>query len=262
MKQPDLGKKITELRLAKGLTQGELAEKCNVSLRTIQRIESAEVTPRSYTVKLIFESLDYEIYNSFGRFSYKLDRTAYRLRIWLGQFFKNVVDLFNLKTHPMKKIVILLIPVLLIGLLVSMSLYHSHNHFKEARLAYDRLDSTYRYVEWFNKGEMDSISAYYMSDIWSMHDNAPVIRGIENNKEHLLAGYNMGIRFVDVKKTFSIVTDTIAFERGEWKVSVNHLIVSGYYMTQLRYYKGRWMIENTMDRTDKILPMVSSAEGK
>jgi transcriptional regulator with XRE-family HTH domain len=55
MKQPDLGKKISELRLAKGLTQSELAEKCNLSLRTIQRIESAEVTPRSYSVKLILK---------------------------------------------------------------------------------------------------------------------------------------------------------------------------------------------------------------
>ena len=54
MEQPELGKKILALRLAKGLTQNELAEKCNISLRTIQRIESADVTPRSYTTKVIF----------------------------------------------------------------------------------------------------------------------------------------------------------------------------------------------------------------
>ncbi len=163
----------------------------------------------------------------------------------------------------MKKIVILLIPVILIGLFVAMSMYRSHNRYKEVRLAYERFSKTYKYVEWFNKGEMDSISAFYMNDIWSMHDNSPVIRGIENNKEHLLAGYNKGIRFVDVKKTFSVVSDTIAFERGKWKVTVNNkLLVSGYYMTQLRYYKGRWMIENTMDRTSKILPIVASKDGK
>ena len=62
MNQPDLGKRILELRLAKGMTQGDLAEKCNLSLRTIQRIESAEVTPRSYTVKLIFSHLDCDAY--------------------------------------------------------------------------------------------------------------------------------------------------------------------------------------------------------
>jgi len=61
MKQPELGKKITELRNAKGLTQEDLVEKCNLSVRTIQRIEAGEVTPRSYTVKMIMEALDYDI---------------------------------------------------------------------------------------------------------------------------------------------------------------------------------------------------------
>jgi transcriptional regulator with XRE-family HTH domain len=61
MKQPELGKKITELRKAKGLTQEELVEKCNLNVRTIQRIEAGEVTPRSYTVKALFEALDFQI---------------------------------------------------------------------------------------------------------------------------------------------------------------------------------------------------------
>lgn len=60
MKQPQLGKKISELRKAKGLTQEELVEKCNLNVRTIQRIESGEVTPRSYTVKALFEALGVE----------------------------------------------------------------------------------------------------------------------------------------------------------------------------------------------------------
>ena len=49
MNQPDLGLKIAELRLEKGLTQEQLAEECEVSARTIQRIESGEVEPRSFT---------------------------------------------------------------------------------------------------------------------------------------------------------------------------------------------------------------------
>lgn len=60
MKQPELGKKISELRKAKGLTQEELVEKCNLNVRTIQRIEAGEVTPRSYTVKALFEALDFK----------------------------------------------------------------------------------------------------------------------------------------------------------------------------------------------------------
>src|SRR5687768_16364125 len=49
MNQPDLGLKITELRQQKGLTQEKLAEYCDVSTRSIQRIEGGEVRPRSFT---------------------------------------------------------------------------------------------------------------------------------------------------------------------------------------------------------------------
>src|SRR5690606_26231074 len=60
MKQPDLGLKILELRKAKGLTQEELVERCNINVRTIQRIEAGEVTPRSYTIKSIMDALGYD----------------------------------------------------------------------------------------------------------------------------------------------------------------------------------------------------------
>jgi len=61
MRQPDLGLKIAELRKAKGITQEELSLKCNINVRTIQRIESGSVSPRSFTLNLIFLSLDYKI---------------------------------------------------------------------------------------------------------------------------------------------------------------------------------------------------------
>ncbi len=62
MKQPLLGKKIIELRKQKGLTQEDLVEKCNINVRTIQRIEAGETTPRIYTIKIILNALglDYE----------------------------------------------------------------------------------------------------------------------------------------------------------------------------------------------------------
>lgn len=58
MKQPELGRKIYELRKQKGLTQEELVEKCNINVRTIQRIEAGETTPRSFTIKTLLEALD------------------------------------------------------------------------------------------------------------------------------------------------------------------------------------------------------------
>ena len=57
MKQPALGKKISELRKQKGLTQEELVEMCSINVRTIQRIESGETTPRPFTIKTILEAL-------------------------------------------------------------------------------------------------------------------------------------------------------------------------------------------------------------
>lgn len=58
MKQPELGHKIQNWRKAKGLTQEELVERCNLNVRTLQRIEAGEVLPRSYTVKSILEVLE------------------------------------------------------------------------------------------------------------------------------------------------------------------------------------------------------------
>ena len=60
MKQPELGLKVAELRQIKGLTQEQLAETCEVSPRTIQRIESGEVDPRSFTINSLSKTLDFE----------------------------------------------------------------------------------------------------------------------------------------------------------------------------------------------------------
>ncbi len=64
MKQPALGKRISELRKEKGLTQEELVEQCNINVRTIQRIEAGEVNPRSYTVKIILSVLGVDYFES------------------------------------------------------------------------------------------------------------------------------------------------------------------------------------------------------
>ena len=71
MKQPDLGKMISKLRNEKGLTQEELVEKCNISVRTIQRIENGEVSPRTYTIKTILAALevDFNLLNDVDTFS-------------------------------------------------------------------------------------------------------------------------------------------------------------------------------------------------
>lgn len=77
MKQPELGQKISELRKAKGLTQEELVDRCNISVRTIQRIETGEVNPRSYTIKTILAALgsDFNALRADSGFSRHLFRS-------------------------------------------------------------------------------------------------------------------------------------------------------------------------------------------
>jgi transcriptional regulator with XRE-family HTH domain len=106
MNQPELGKKIAELRKAKGLTQDELVSMCNLNVRTLQRIESGEVTPRSFTIKAIFTALDYNIYDGLiSTDSTTKTETSEFSR--LEQIYRYVFDLFNLKTNTMKKLLIL-----------------------------------------------------------------------------------------------------------------------------------------------------------
>jgi transcriptional regulator with XRE-family HTH domain len=60
------GQRIKEIRLKKGLTQDDLAEKTRISARSIQRIENGKVDPRAYSLHAIAEALggDYEELNS------------------------------------------------------------------------------------------------------------------------------------------------------------------------------------------------------
>jgi transcriptional regulator with XRE-family HTH domain len=56
-----LANKIITYRKNLGLSQEALAEKSNVSLSTIQRIEKGTVTPRAFTLKVLAEALELEL---------------------------------------------------------------------------------------------------------------------------------------------------------------------------------------------------------
>ena len=56
-----IGIVIREVRKQKGLTQLELSEETNISVRTIQRIENDEVEPSLYSLKRISEILEVDL---------------------------------------------------------------------------------------------------------------------------------------------------------------------------------------------------------
>ena len=93
MKQPELGKKINEIRIQKGITQKELADACMVDIRTIQRIESGEVVPRMSSLKLISDILEVELcsYNEVVQSPGK----AFISKILLVTLITGVIELIN-----------------------------------------------------------------------------------------------------------------------------------------------------------------------
>ena len=54
----DIYLKIAAERKRKGLTQEQLADRSNITVRTIQRIENGQTVPRSYTLQTIAAVLD------------------------------------------------------------------------------------------------------------------------------------------------------------------------------------------------------------
>lgn len=54
----ELSEHLKKLRIDKGLSQEELSEKSNLSLRTIQRLENGESSPRDDTLNLLSQAFD------------------------------------------------------------------------------------------------------------------------------------------------------------------------------------------------------------
>lgn len=61
MKNTELAERLVYQRKLKGLSQEQLAERTQVTVRTIQRLEKGEVTPHLRTVKLLAAVLELEV---------------------------------------------------------------------------------------------------------------------------------------------------------------------------------------------------------
>jgi DNA-binding XRE family transcriptional regulator len=118
MEQLEFRKQLIEYRKLNKLTQAELAEVCGINKRTIQRIETNAVTPRLSTIKIITQILGEEhfISTNTGLVQNKMNQKSNPQSLMWS--FK---DLFNLKTHTMKKISILSSVALLLIILFSNS---------------------------------------------------------------------------------------------------------------------------------------------
>lgn len=56
-----IAEKVKNGRIAKGYSQQELADATHISLRSIQRIEKAQVSPRPHTLKVLSNELGFSL---------------------------------------------------------------------------------------------------------------------------------------------------------------------------------------------------------
>lgn len=115
MEKLEFGKSLIEVRKAKGLTQRDVAEMCNITIRTIQRIESGIVKPRAYTIRIITKTLDFDFFDTSDAGNDDINESHVR-EVRNHTFLWYLKDLFNLKTYPMRKITILSSSLILIVL--------------------------------------------------------------------------------------------------------------------------------------------------
>jgi transcriptional regulator with XRE-family HTH domain len=85
------GKKISETRKLKGLTQEELAEKSKMNLRTIQRIENNESIPRGKSLRLICDVLEISLEDTL--ISEKQRRVKTIINIFINSIFLIVLNI-------------------------------------------------------------------------------------------------------------------------------------------------------------------------
>lgn len=234
IQQPELGKKIADYRKSKGFTQEELVEKCNLSVRTLQRIEAGEVTPRIYTIKLILEVLELDFEDSLSSHS---ENHKGRFEKWLGQFYISFIDLFNLKTNTMKKVSILSIAILAIVLGIS-SITNVTFGQSDSRVKKIIEKTNADFLEYFNNGEINSLVELYRNDA------CLVSRGC--GKEFIKNYYSIEsskYKFTEIKATSVSVSDTIAVEKGKWSAILNSgEKIGGEYLSEWRFTNKKWLI--------------------
>ena len=236
MKQPALGKKIADLRKTKGLTQEELVEQCNISVRTLQRIESGEVSPRSYTLKSIFEVLEYKPSNT-------LIINTNQVEKWYEQ-----IKLFLSKPKTMKSTIIILAVSLAFSIILfAFKINNSNNQtdIVNARKAIEKINKNYQ--KWYNTGYIDSCLTAFSEDV-CLINNWIIVEGKKNVEYRLMNAQPQGYKIMDHNIETFHCNGNLAVVRGTSAVkSPSGKIIIGKYIEEWQYVGGRWLKVNQID---------------
>jgi transcriptional regulator with XRE-family HTH domain len=236
MTQPELGKKIVELRKAKGFTQEELVEKCNLSVRTLQRIESGEVAPRTYTIRLIFTALDFDVHENP---THGFSESKFQLSDRLNQFYGFVFEMFNFKTHPMKKITILAVTFGLV--FAGVIILSSESKAQKAEQAIKAIEEAQnKGNQWMKEGKIDSVLTLYRHDVTVF----PNISGKTEVREMLLDAQDGGFKLKEFHNISISVADSIAVQKYYDVYEYRGVEYHQKGMTEWRLTKGKWLTVN------------------
>ncbi|MGH1387480.1 helix-turn-helix domain-containing protein [Kordia sp.] len=225
MKQPQLGKKISELRLAKGFTQTELAEKCNLSLRTIQRIEATEVTPRSYTLKLLFKNLEFDGFSATNK-----DSSV------------NTEGSFNLKKNVVRNILLLLIASLVTILIFKLNANSKVQSATEVKEIIQKNQSNIK--RWMNNKQVDSVLTMYSDTACILNS----ICGKGQIRQIMFGNIEKGYEIIDYTTVTISVGDTIAVEKYENIYTHKGTTHKQIGMMEWHFINGKWLIVNDLFR--------------
>jgi transcriptional regulator with XRE-family HTH domain len=239
MNQPELGKKIAELRKAKGLTQEELVEKCNINVRTLQRIESGEVMPRSYTIKIIFAALEYDVYDSTEIENDRFSKSGFVIKERLKRFYIYFIDLFNLKTNKMKKLTVLTVVFVIIFIGI-FAVYTKSNAQKAEKVIRTIEGLQTKGNEWINKGMIDSVLTLYRADATVF----PAFSGKAEIREMMQSAVDGGYKLIDFKTLSVSVGDSIAVQKYYDVFEFNGTTFKQKGITEWRLTNGKWLVVN------------------
>lgn len=248
MKQPELGRKIAELRKAKGLTQEELVEKCNINVRTLQRIEAGSVMPRSYTIKVIFAALDHEFFDSKRKTIHNIEELKTQILNGLARIALIVFNIFNLKRNTMKKTTILATSILIIILGSCMFSYISD---KRETKKVERLVELQNKnsINWFNSGDIDLLIQDYAPNACFYRNNHPSYCGKQEIRQCLkVASTSKIFEMIDIDLISLNIADTIAVEKSITTARIKTgEIMKTINIQEWHNIKGHWLIVNDID---------------
>ncbi len=196
MRKIDFGAKLIEVRKAKGLTQDEVAEKCKITVRTIQRIESGKVKPRTFTIKVISESLGFDFFEISNTFDILTKGQNSNLEKHTILWY--IKDLFNLKTNAMKKVSILTTLCLTIGLTLFFFRLETNAQSlnEKENISYAKTDNDQKFLKTNGRVQVAFTNELTFENLISIKNNLNT-KGITINYKKIEFDENNQLLFID-----------------------------------------------------------------